>query len=134
MGGSDEDENTENLCRPCDLIVTAKQFAHERQGRLWSASPAVLVREAAARRTDLAMRLKGAQLALLQHWRERLLPLVRTLHAVSPLATLERGYAIVSIQGGPILRAASEAPAGTLIEARLGEGRLRARVEKDPAP
>ncbi|MEG3089513.1 HNH endonuclease [Sphingomonas sp. PB4P5] len=24
--GSDEDENTENLCRPCDLIVTAEQF------------------------------------------------------------------------------------------------------------
>lgn len=25
-GGSDEDENTENLCKPCDLIVTAEQF------------------------------------------------------------------------------------------------------------
>jgi len=27
-GGSDEDENTENLCRECDLIVTAEQFGH----------------------------------------------------------------------------------------------------------
>lgn len=26
-GGSDEDENTENLCRQCDVIATAKQFA-----------------------------------------------------------------------------------------------------------
>ncbi|MCH2486150.1 MAG: HNH endonuclease [Erythrobacter sp.] len=25
-GGSDEDSNTENLCRPCDLEVTAEQF------------------------------------------------------------------------------------------------------------
>lgn len=25
-GGSDEDRNTENLCRPCDLEVTAEQF------------------------------------------------------------------------------------------------------------
>ncbi|MFN3387451.1 MAG: HNH endonuclease [Allosphingosinicella sp.] len=25
-GGSDDDENTENLCRPCDLEVTAEQF------------------------------------------------------------------------------------------------------------
>lgn len=28
-GGSDEDENTENLCRPCDIIVTAEQFGHK---------------------------------------------------------------------------------------------------------
>lgn len=25
-GGSDEDDNTENLCRPCDIDVTAEQF------------------------------------------------------------------------------------------------------------
>ena len=25
-GGSDEDENTENLCRACDLVETARQF------------------------------------------------------------------------------------------------------------
>jgi 5-methylcytosine-specific restriction protein A len=28
-GGSDDDENTENLCRECDRIVTAGQFGHE---------------------------------------------------------------------------------------------------------
>jgi 5-methylcytosine-specific restriction protein A len=27
-GGSDEDSNTENLCRECDLIVTAEQFGY----------------------------------------------------------------------------------------------------------
>jgi 5-methylcytosine-specific restriction enzyme A len=27
-GGSDTDDNTENLCRPCDVIVTAEQFEH----------------------------------------------------------------------------------------------------------
>lgn len=26
--GSDDDENTENLCGPCDLEVTAEQFGH----------------------------------------------------------------------------------------------------------
>jgi exodeoxyribonuclease VII large subunit len=101
------------------------------RSRLWNASPAVQVREAVTRRADLAARLKAAQLALLQQWRERLLPLVRTLQAVSPLATLDRGYAIVSISGGAILREASAAPAGTLIEARLAEGLIVARVE-DP--
>jgi 5-methylcytosine-specific restriction protein A len=28
MGGPDTDENCENLCKPCDLIVTAEQFGH----------------------------------------------------------------------------------------------------------
>lgn len=28
-GGSDDDDNTENLCKPCDLIVTAEQFGHD---------------------------------------------------------------------------------------------------------
>lgn len=34
QGGPDTDENTENLCRPCDLVETARQFGHERQSRL----------------------------------------------------------------------------------------------------
>ena len=99
------------------------------RSRLWGASPAKLVRQGAARCGELALRLKGAQLALLQQGRERLLPLIRTLQAVSPLATLNRGYAIVNIPGGAILRQAREAPKGTLIEARLlGKGTIVARV------
>lgn len=27
-GGEDVDENTENLCKPCDDIVTAAEFGH----------------------------------------------------------------------------------------------------------
>jgi exodeoxyribonuclease VII large subunit len=101
------------------------------RGRLWRQSPALLVQQGAARHADLSARLKAAQLALLQDWRERLLPLVRTLQAVSPLATLERGYAIVSLEQGAILRDAAQAPPGTRIIARLGAGSLRARVEPD---
>jgi len=29
LGGSDEDENTRNLCDPCHDEVTAEQFGHE---------------------------------------------------------------------------------------------------------
>ena len=46
--------------------------------------------------------------------------------ALSPLATLERGYAIVSLEGGAILRDASAAAPGTslagLIETEPGIG------------
>jgi exodeoxyribonuclease VII large subunit len=67
--------------------------------------------------------------AQLRRGRERLLPLMSTLHAVSPLATLERGYAIVTTESGEIVRNAAVLGPGTLIEARLAHGRLRARVE-----
>ena len=61
----------------------------------------------------------------------REIPLLRTLHAVSPLATLARGYAIVKDEQGRILRNAADAPAGTLIDARLAHGHIRAKVQ-DP--
>ena len=95
------------------------------RSRLWGASPALLVRDGAARRADLASRLKAAQLALLQQWRERLLPLIRTLQAVSRAVQDLLAF-------GRILRRAIDAPWGTLIEARLGEGIIVARVE-DPS-
>jgi 5-methylcytosine-specific restriction protein A len=30
-GGSDEDDNTENLCAPCDKFVTAEQFGFKQK-------------------------------------------------------------------------------------------------------
>ena len=33
-GGSDQDDNTENLCGQCDKIVTAQQFGHRIKQRI----------------------------------------------------------------------------------------------------
>lgn len=101
----------------------------EYQSRLWQASPLARVRDAAARHANLQARLRASGLECVRRGRERLLPLLRTLNAVSPLATLERGYAIVKNEQGQILRNAADAPPGTLIEADLAHGSLRARVE-----
>jgi exodeoxyribonuclease VII large subunit len=97
--------------------------------RLWQLSPVARLQGTAARHAALVARLRAAGLKQLNRARERLAPLVRTLNAVSPLATLDRGYAIVSIEGGGILRDAKHATAGTIIEARLSQGRIRAKVE-----
>jgi exodeoxyribonuclease VII large subunit len=101
----------------------------ERRNRLWHGSPLERLRTLTARQEALAARLEAAQLEVLSAARERLLPLVRTLNAVSPLATLDRGYAIVMNAQGRILRDAADAAAGTIIEARLAAGSVRARVE-----
>jgi exodeoxyribonuclease VII large subunit len=78
---------------------------------------------------NLTQQLNRAWKRTLDSRREKLLPLVRTLNAVSPLATLDRGYAIVSLEGGVILRNAADAKPGAIIEARLARGRVRAKVE-----
>jgi exodeoxyribonuclease VII large subunit len=93
-------------------------------------SPVARVRTAAARQAALYARLLAAALARLHRARERLSPLVRTLNAVSPLATLERGYAIVSRVGGTIVRNAAELSPGTPIDVRLAVGKIRAKVEE----
>ena len=112
------------------ILYTRRSALDGRQSRLWQASPTAQVRHTAARHAALFARLQAAGLANLRRSRERLIPLVRTLHAVSPLATLERGYAIVTREDGVILRDSADALPGTLIEARLTVGRVRARVER----
>ncbi len=98
-------------------------------GRAALVSPSTRLTQQLSRLDGLSQRLQRAWRQTINSRREKLLPLIRTLNAVSPLATLERGYAIVSIEGGDILRNAADAKPGTIIEARLARGSLRAKVE-----
>ena len=93
-------------------------------------SPATRLTQQLQRLQTLRQELYRALRQTLNSRREQLLPLVRTLNAVSPLATLQRGYAIVSVDGGAILRNAADVKPGTIIEARLAHGRVRAKVEE----
>jgi len=52
----------------------------------------------------------------------------RTLHSVSPLQTLERGYAIARDRDGHILRAADNVVAGQHVAVHLAQGRLDCEV------
>jgi exodeoxyribonuclease VII large subunit len=51
------------------------------------------------------------------------------LSALSPFATLERGYAIVRDEHGRIVRTADDVEVGDRLAVRLHRGRLDARVE-----
>ncbi len=55
---------------------------------------------------------------------------MQRLHDLSPLAVLGRGYAIVGTAEHTLLRRAQDAPAGTKLHVRLGEGALWARVDE----
>jgi exodeoxyribonuclease VII large subunit len=98
-------------------------------GRAALVSPANRLGQQLVRLGNLQQQLHRAMRLALDSRQKKLLPLVRTLNAVSPLATLDRGYAIVSAEGGEILRNAADAKPGTVIDARLAHGKIRARVE-----
>lgn len=51
------------------------------------------------------------------------------LRALSPLATLARGYAIAQLPDGSVLRDAAHAPAGTALRLTVEEGTLATRSE-----
>jgi exodeoxyribonuclease VII large subunit len=80
---------------------------------------------------SLERRLRTAMHALLKERQGRFAVACKSLDTISPLATLERGYAIVNRAGErEILRKATEVATGEKIEARLAEGSLLCTVDK----
>lgn len=78
---------------------------------------------------DLDQRLQRAMQTILGNSQHQLENLSRALHAVSPLSTLTRGYAIVTREKtGEILHNATQAQRGETIIARLAEGQLACTV------
>lgn len=71
----------------------------------------------------IARRLQGEALGLRN--------LARSLEAVSPLSTIARGYAILQHPDGRVVRKVGEASPGDRLEARLQDGVLGVRVERE---
>lgn len=82
------------------------------------------------RLTLLGPRPQAAVARQLQRDAMRLRGLARSLEAISPLATVARGYAILQHDDGRIVRRRDDAKPGDALDARLSDGKLRVRVEK----
>jgi exodeoxyribonuclease VII large subunit len=110
----------------------------EKHRRRWEHASAA-VRHYDARRVlagirrDLAAHsatLDSVMRAALSRHRSRLDQFDRQLRALSPLAVLDRGYALVFDSDGTLLKDSSQVDAGSEISARLARGSFTARVEK----
>lgn len=77
-------------------------------------------------RADERLQRTAAQIIALRS--DRLKRAAARLEDLSPVAVLSRGYALVYAADGRLLRSASDASVGETIHARLGQGRLEARV------
>ena len=135
QGAQRLDELEQRLAGALRLGLSDSGLALERLvTRLGQASPALALQRLVARRASLESRLQATLPRRLEALAQRFALARRTLHAVSPLATLDRGFAIVTREDGQLLRDAADAPRGTHIEARLGRGRLRATVDESLPP
>jgi exodeoxyribonuclease VII large subunit len=81
------------------------------------------------RTNNATERLQAAWTRSLSAAHTRIELVARALQAVSPLATLQRGFAILArAEDGAIIRYSGELSVGELIEARLADGIVTARV------
>lgn len=98
--------------------------------RLLACSPKLSIHRGQQSLVGLQNRLILAQKSTLQSKRQLLASLSRTLHAVSPLDTLSRGYAIASNSHGKTITDSRQVKAGEPITLRLAKGSLMTRVEQ----
>jgi len=137
--------------RPADLIATFAQGVDEKRARLVRALSERLrvaraevrllvsrahprqlsqrVREATRTEAALAQRLSFARQGLFATRAQRLAAGRARLEALSPRAVLARGYSLVTLEDGTVVRAASQLAVGCAVGMEFAEGRAGARVE-----
>jgi|TARA_Y100000310_G_scaffold214131_1_gene215106 exodeoxyribonuclease VII large subunit len=79
---------------------------------------------------NLMVRFRSRSEDFLKSRSQQLASIAQQLHALSPLATLNRGYAIVTTDSEAILKDARAVGVGDRISARLSRGKLRAIVDE----
>lgn len=97
--------------------------------RFETQSPQARVREAKFKLIDLHKQLHRNIHLKLEHKQHALHTLARTLDAISPLSTLQRGYAIAShSESGQILLDSNQVSKGDDISIQLAKGQVSAKV------
>jgi len=104
------------------------ELAHA-SNRLQQHNPQRRIQQLQSTQQQLNSRLQRAMQLQLQQRRQQLQGVTRALDAVSPLATLGRGFSITrNHQDGRVLRDIEDATIGATIETRLAQGRLHSKV------
>ena len=124
------DEAELRLVRACGLHLDAGRARHSQlAARLQRAAPTRLI---AANKTAcdlLAHSLRQAMAHIVVAASQRTQAAARALHTVSPLQTLDRGYAIARTPTGTILRDAEKLSPGDHVSVTLARNRLDCRID-----
>jgi len=116
------------------LLSVRDHRLREASSRLAHVSPSGLISECDRQSKVLRARLEHATQQYLSRLSHRVELAKKTLAMASPLATLQRGFAIVTRADGSLVSDANAVAPGEEIEARLASGRLVARVTQSKKP
>ncbi|MFU8790450.1 MAG: exodeoxyribonuclease VII large subunit [Methylobacter sp.] len=98
---------------------------------LWQFNPALMISSHQQRQDYLRQRLVAATAHKLEQSSQRLLNASQTLQAVSPLATLNRGYALViQPDSGTLIRSSEQLKPGDTVQTRLGHGSFISEIKE----
>ncbi|PWV79770.1 exodeoxyribonuclease VII large subunit [Halomonas sp. A11-A] len=111
-------------------LVVERRHQQQLATRLAAHAPARRLTEAGERLARVQTRLHAAMPRQLAGHCQQLVAVARELQAVSPLAVLGRGYAILEDERGLVVRRAADATPGQALTARLSEGRLVLEVRR----
>jgi len=125
------DELAQRLQRATEARLQRQQARVQAlQVRLQAQAPQQRIGRLEEHNKHLESRLLAAMRSALQQRKHRLETAMSTLNVVSPLATLERGYAIITRPGdGTLIHSSKQVRTGDSISARLADGELDCRVE-----
>lgn len=130
-----------NAKRMDELEARLKQAMHSqlrhmaasveaKTAQLWQHNPAAIISSHKQRQDYLNQRLIAATAHKLEQFKQRLLNSSQTLHAVSPLATLNRGYAMaINPSTGAIVRSVEQISVGDMVQIRLAHGRFTSQIK-----
>jgi exodeoxyribonuclease VII large subunit len=126
------DELQQRLVRAWSHAAARRQSRLESlQARLRHHSPQQQLQRLDALSARLAQRLEYCINIQLSAQREKLAVVSRALDAISPLATLQRGYSITLARAtGRVVRGASETAVGDILETCLASGRILSQVSE----
>ncbi|MCH9693162.1 MAG: exodeoxyribonuclease VII large subunit [Gammaproteobacteria bacterium] len=112
-------------------LLEQRNSLQTQRSALLRLSPALSVQRSIARLQQISQRLATSTQNRISDNSHRLALLARGLHSVSPLATLDRGYAIVRDAGsGTVITDAKTVTQGDRIRAHLAHGELLATVDE----
>jgi exodeoxyribonuclease VII large subunit len=115
------------------LHIPTQRLAHL-TARLRRQDIAVRIATTQRRLQTATQRLRGTATQTIATRQTRLNQASARLEALSPLAVLNRGYALVYAADGTLLRSAADTTPGDTIHARLSQGTLKATVTQTKMP
>ena len=113
---------------PLQLFAGDAQALDMAADRLNRALPNVLARTTQAVDAE-RKRLKAVGPTVLSRFDHQMRSGAARLHDLSPVAVLSRGYSITRAEDGQIVRSIEQAPAGSLVEVSVADGRLSCEVK-----